>query len=451
MITAEPGVYDPATNRMIVFGGNSSCCWTNEVWVLTNANGLGGTPQWIQLAPVGDPVNGFPQPRQGWIAYDNVNNRLVIMDGCLGFCLPVASDLWVLSNANGLGGTPAWFKLSPAGGPPATRTDQVMAFDTSTNSLIVFGGQNGCCATPQTFGDVWVLSNANGLGGTPVWTQLSPAGGPPPGQDGVAGVYDQANNRLVVFGGWMNHTQTPTNAVWVLSNANGSGGTPAWTNIVAEGAPGSPAPRRSLGAVYDPGLNTMTIFGGYTAAADFNDTWVLSNANGLGGTPAWTQLNPTGGPPAARQAFAAVLDAASHRMTVFGGCGTAACFNDTWVLAPSQLYSVCLLYDATKAVRSGATIPIKLELCDGSGNDLSSASITVHAVSVVQTSSSITGAVEDSGGANPDNDFRFDSTLGSTGGYIFNLKTTGLATGTYNLNFTVTGDSFVYAAPFQVK
>ena len=114
-------------------------------------------------------------------------------------------------------------------------------------------------------------------------------------------------------------------------------------------------------------------------------------------------------------------------------------------------YSVCLLYDPTKAVHSGATIPIKLQLCDGSGNDLSSSSITVHAISVTQISTSASGAVENSGNSNPDNDFRFDATLGSTGGYIFNLKTTGLSTGTYRVNFTVTGDSFVYAANFQVK
>jgi hypothetical protein len=66
-------------------------------------------------------------------------------------------------------------------------------------------------------------------------------------------------------------------------------------------------------------------------------------------------------------------------------------------------------------------------------------------------SSSISGEVLDSGNANPDNNFRFDPTLGSTGGYIFNLSTKGLTTGTYDLNFTVTGDSSVYAAPFQVK
>ncbi|MBI4891789.1 MAG: hypothetical protein HY821_14280 [Acidobacteria bacterium] len=115
------------------------------------------------------------------------------------------------------------------------------------------------------------------------------------------------------------------------------------------------------------------------------------------------------------------------------------------------LYHVCVLYDPTKATQSGATIPIKIQLCDGSGNDLSSASITLHATGVTQVATSISGSVQASGNANPDNDFRFDPTLGPTGGYIFNLSTKGLSTGTYNLNFTVAGDSFGYVTPFQVK
>ena len=123
----------------------------------------------------------------------------------------------------------------------------------------------------------------------------------------------------------------------------------------------------------------------------------------------------------------------------------------TKIASVGPRYSVCLLYDPTKAVHSGATIPIKLQLCDSSGNDLSSSGITVHAISVTQISTSASGAVENAGNSNPDNDFRFDATLGSTGGYIFNLKTTGLSTGTYKVNFTVTGDSFVYAANFEVK
>jgi hypothetical protein len=45
-----PVAYDPATNRMMVFGGDTNgCCDTNEVWVLTNANGLGGPPSGYSL------------------------------------------------------------------------------------------------------------------------------------------------------------------------------------------------------------------------------------------------------------------------------------------------------------------------------------------------------------------------------------------------------------------
>jgi hypothetical protein len=117
----------------------------------------------------------------------------------------------------------------------------------------------------------------------------------------------------------------------------------------------------------------------------------------------------------------------------------------------SPLYSLCLLYDPNKTVQSGATVPIKLELCNNTGNDLSSPAITLHAVSLIQVTNTSSGQVNGSGRANPNNDFRFDPTLGTSGGYIFNLSTKGLSTGRYNLNFTVTGDSFIYAVPFQVQ
>jgi len=114
-------------------------------------------------------------------------------------------------------------------------------------------------------------------------------------------------------------------------------------------------------------------------------------------------------------------------------------------------FLVCLLYDPDKAVKSGATIPIKLQICDASGANLSSADIAVVATSLTQVSSSISGPVEDSGNANPDFNFRFDETLGDTGGYIFNLKTTGLSTGTYHVNFTIGDSPANYVAPIQVK
>jgi hypothetical protein len=61
------------------------------------------------------------------------------------------------------------------------------------------------------------------------------------------------------------------------------------------------------------------------------------------------------------------------------------------------------------------------------------------------------GELEASGNANPDNDFRFDPALGGSGGYIYNLKTTGLSTGTYNLYFNAGNDPVLHALVFQVK
>jgi hypothetical protein len=100
-------------------------------------------------------------------------------------------------------------------------------------------------------------------------------------------------------------------------------------------------------------------------------------------------------------------------------------------------------------VNGGATFPIKVALCDGNGVDVSSPTLVLHATAVTAISG-FSGTPDSPGNANPDSDFRFDSTLGATGGYIFNLSTGGLAAGTYNLQFTVGSDPITHAVLFGV-
>jgi len=114
-------------------------------------------------------------------------------------------------------------------------------------------------------------------------------------------------------------------------------------------------------------------------------------------------------------------------------------------------YNICALYDQTKAMQSGSTVPIKVELCDASGADASSSSVVVTATALTQISTGVPGAVKASGNSNPDNNFRFDSTLGTSGGYIYNLSTEGLTTGTYALSFTAANDPVVHMVQFQVR
>jgi hypothetical protein len=128
----------------------------------------------------------------------------------------------------------------------------------------------------------------------------------------------------------------------------------------------------------------------------------------------------------------------------FSGGTSTAPSSDTATL--NVIFNICLVYDPTKAVKSGATYPIKIQLCDVNGNNVSSASIVVQAVGVIQVSSTSTAEVITSGEANADNNFRFDN-----GAYILNLKTTGLSTGVYNLNFTAGMDPVLHSVQFQVK
>ena len=113
-----------------------------------------------------------------------------------------------------------------------------------------------------------------------------------------------------------------------------------WTNLVADGTPGSPPTRNGHTAVYDAAANRMIVFGGRVlgfAIAYYNDLWVLANANGLGGKPTWTNLIADGDPrsPPERAYHTAVYDAAENRMIVFGGRGGTldTALGDVWVLA----------------------------------------------------------------------------------------------------------------------
>ena len=116
------------------------------------------------------------------------------------------------------------------------------------------------------------------------------------------------------------------------------------------------------------------------------------------------------------------------------------------------VYNVCVLYDQNKLHKAGSTIPIKLRLCDAAGNNLSSPATTVTAIGIMKTSDNAFGPVEDSGNANPDSNFRYDATLGGPGGgYIFNLSTKGLSSGTYLLGFMAGNDPAIHTVQFKVK
>jgi hypothetical protein len=103
------------------------------------------------------------------------------------------------------------------------------------------------------------------------------------------------------------------------------------------------------------------------------------------------------------------------------------------------------LFDQTRPVKAGGTIGIQIALTDANGNNLSSPNTVVHAVSLLQISSGTSSQPEAPGNSNPDLDFRYVN-----GSYTFNLKTTGLSTGTYRLFFQAAGGPLQFV-DFQVR
>jgi hypothetical protein len=354
-------VYDAASNRAITFGGvtGTPCCTSyNDVWVLTNANGQGGAAVWNHLSPAAP--DGAPLPRSFQSSvYDAANNRMIVFGGgqasTIGYFDPLFNDVWVLTNANGIGDTPTWIPITPSGTPPAAREGHGAVYDAADNLMIVFGGgNNGIMDVPN---DLWVLTNANGLGGSPAWVQLAPTGQIPPPTERFAVGYDQGSDRMIMFGGccyWNNST-------YLLTNASGVRGTPAWTQITPSGTP--PQIREVHAFGYDPSLNQLIFFGLGGAGVSYNDTWSLSSANNLGGTPTWKNLIPndaSGSPPLPFWAAdPGAYDPGNARLMLIKAesDGQGGTFINPWVLALHKGLPRTIPYWAGQFTYAGSKYP----------------------------------------------------------------------------------------------
>jgi hypothetical protein len=326
-------VYDPGSKRMIIYAGQHAKNFPNEYdvwWAIYNPGS--DELNWVPAQPKGS----GPGTRWGHAAVlDTANNRMVVFGGGTGASgpAPCKNDLWLLKNANGTSTAPGWVQQTPSGTLPKARFEHTAVYDPNSNSMMIFGGYD---CTSAYLNDVWVLSHANGLGGFPTWTQLSPTGPPPPGREGATAVYDPVSNVMIVFGG---DSGTSTyQDLWVLSHATGAGGTPAWTHLSPSGS--LPAARTGHSAIYDAAHNRMTIYAGQTSLLTtslLNDFWVLTGANGQAGIPSWSQLYPsTAG--ALRSFHTAVYDSSLNDMLIFGG-------NSNVVLLPKDDH-ITVLTDA---------------------------------------------------------------------------------------------------------
>jgi hypothetical protein len=116
---------------------------------------------------------------------------------------------------------------------------------------------------------------------------------------------------------------------------------------------------------------------------------------------------------------------------------------------PRVALAVQPLFDQTRSYKLGSVVPVKLQITNAQGSNISSAALVVHATGVLQKDSTANAlAVESPGTSNPDSDFRYDSALS---GYIYNLSTRNLSVGTWELQFKVGSDAATYRVVFDVR
>jgi hypothetical protein len=295
--TDAAGVYDPVRQQLVVFGGQGYGGVYNDLWTLT----LGGLPTWSQPATTGTP----PAARRLHAAiYDPVRDQLVIFGG---YDVAHRNDTWVLPLS-----TLHWAQLSPAGVPPAPRSACAAIYDPAGDRMLIFGG----ASAGGTRNDLWALS----LGGYPTWEQLSPSGPLPSARSRPSGIYDPVRDQMVVFGGFDGLYQNDT---WALA----LGEAPAWTHL----APGGTLPPGRFGhtAIYDEARDRLVVFGGENSqVAGMKDTWELP----LGPAPTWRELAPAGSKPNPRSGQVAAYDRVWDRMVMFSGFADILYSDDTWML-----------------------------------------------------------------------------------------------------------------------
>ncbi len=250
-------VYDPFGHQMITWSGQTQGNFFNDVWSFDlSAN------TWSQFMPTGGP----PNIRYGvGYAFDPVARDLVTFAGFTN--AGRFDDVWRFNDQ-----AETWTDVSPGMGP-GERCLHAACYDPIDHRMIMFGGQNNS----GPLGDLWALDLD-----TDTWTELTPSPSPSP-RFFAALVYDAANHRATVFGGQGNSGFF--NEVWVYDLW-----TDEWTQLPSTGTP--PTPRFGSAGIYDGANDRMIVFGGNDGVVK-NEVWAIEGLSNTvtGASPvATTQL-----------------------------------------------------------------------------------------------------------------------------------------------------------------
>lgn len=252
------------------------------------------------------PTNSPPRRSYAAMAYDESTNRILLFGG-----IGPGADTWTWNGSD-------WTFETPARSP-SERFGASMAFDGQTGAIVLFGGQNERGALDDT----WLWNGAE-------WNKRSFVVHPS-GRIG-ASIATTAAGTILLFGGFdgtqsLGDTWVWQNGVWELQSA--SGGPPA---------------RYGAGLAYDPTLRKVVLLGGQASpmgVAAPTDIWAW-DASG------WSRLSSASS-PSPRLSPGVAGDRRSGPVAVFGGLSDGRWRNDTWTFQNRWSKSMTSILPAPRA------------------------------------------------------------------------------------------------------
>ena len=260
-------------------------------------------------ASPGTPAGARVTPSARSRAVAATDGKTVMLFGGLtgGFALgeTTANDTWAWNGTS-------WIERITPTAPPS-RQGAAMAYDATNKTVVLFGGDSGCCTR---LNDTWTWDVVG-----KAWTQQIPATLPPP-RSGATMAYDPVTGRVVMFGGHGPPTNSLGDSPVVFDDTWTWDGTrKTWTPETPSVSP----PGRSLAAMSTVG-NQVVLFGGMggVSSPDLGDTWTWDGQAGE-----WTERRPPVS-PSARHGAAAAYHPPTSSVVLFGGSAAGQALDDTW-------------------------------------------------------------------------------------------------------------------------
>lgn len=332
--------YDAARGVTVLFGGTRFAC---ETWTYDGTN-------WTQRAPLNSPCARTGQA----MAYDSLRERVLLFGGnaysAIDYSGALTNDLWAWDGAN-------WTDISPSV-RPSVRSDAVMAYDSTRDRTVVFGGWELYFNTfwqkimPKFLNDTWEW---NGTAWNQASTNLTPS---PyyssPGSDRPAMAYDAARQVSVLVPLYMP-------ILHVRHEWNGA----AWTVRTNKWDPVNGDPNSNIGGgqiAYDSARQRTVLYTGNSLSQD-RRTYELQGTNWwaaggfvpdgatlykYGGSAtkddlAWTDMNGDGRPDVVRSGVLPAPAATSwvQAVAVYTNTGGELSDAPAWSTAIGAKAAVC--------------------------------------------------------------------------------------------------------------